>query len=147
MKTPIQAFTDTLPPALKEAIISHKVLVGMTTDMVLFAKGQPLTKSREMDGQMPFEEWIYGTPPEEVDFVRINGNRVIRVEVSKNGEALQIFTKDVVSGMMTTNGSPVLTAQSNTRTVREGNVETRPRQAGAGRSSHPPQSRRKAAHG
>ena len=66
MKTPIQAFTDTLPPALKEAILSHKVLVGMTTDMVLYAKGQPLTKSREMDGQMPFEEWIYGTPPEEV---------------------------------------------------------------------------------
>ena len=39
-----------------------------------------------MDGQMPFEEWIYGKPPEEVDFVRINGNRVIRVEVAKMGE-------------------------------------------------------------
>ena len=96
VKSPIQAFTDTLPPALKEAILGHKVLVGMTTDMVLFAKGQPLTKSREMDGQMPFEEWIYGTPPEEVDFVRINGNRVIRVEVAKERRALQIFTKDVV---------------------------------------------------
>jgi hypothetical protein len=126
VKTPIQAFTDTLPPALKEAILSHKVLVGMTTDMVLYAKGQPLTKSREMDGQMPIEEWIYGTPPDPVDFVRINGNRVIRVEVSKNGEALQIFTKDVVSGMMTTDGSPVLTAQSNTRTVKEGDAETDP---------------------
>jgi hypothetical protein len=126
VKTPIQAFTDTLPPALKEAILSHKVLVGMTTDMVLYAKGQPLTKSREMEGQMPIEEWIYGTPPEDVDFVRINGNRVIRVEVAKNGEALQIFTKDVVSGMMTTDGSPVLTAQSNTRTVKEGDVETDP---------------------
>ena len=55
VKSPIQAFTDTLPPALKDAILSHKVLVGMTTDMVLFAKGQPLTKSREMDGQMPIE--------------------------------------------------------------------------------------------
>ena len=106
VKTPIQAFTDTLPPALKDAILSHKVLVGMTTDMVLFAKGQPLTKSREMDGQMPFEEWIYGTPPEEVDFVRINGNRVIRVEVAKERRALQIFTKDVVSGMMRTDGTP-----------------------------------------
>jgi hypothetical protein len=126
VKTPIQAFTDTLPPALKDAILGHKVLVGMSTDMVLFAKGQPLTKSREMDGQMPFEEWIYGTPPQEVDFVRINGNRVIRVEVAKDGEPMQIFTKDVVSGMMTTNGSPVLTAQSNTRTVQEGDVQTDP---------------------
>ncbi len=47
VKTPIQAFTDTLPPQLKEAILSHQVLVGMSTDMVLFAKGQPVTKSRE----------------------------------------------------------------------------------------------------
>jgi hypothetical protein len=126
VKTPIQAFTDTLPAPLKEAILSHKVLVGMTTDMVLYAKGQPLTKSREMDGQMPFEEWIYGTPPEEVDFVRINGNRVIRVEVARNGEDMQIFTKDVVSDMMSAGGSPVLTAQSSTRTVKEGDVETDP---------------------
>ncbi len=126
VKTPIQAFTDTLPPALKEAILSHKVLVGMTTDMVLYAKGQPVTKSHEMDGQAPVDIWQFGTPPEDVTFVRINGNRVIRVELAKVGEPLQIFTKDVVSGMMTANGSPVLTAQSNTRTVKEGDVETDP---------------------
>jgi len=125
VKTPIQAFTDTLPPALKDAILSHKVWVGMSTEMVLYAKGQPQTKSREMDGQMPFEEWVYGTPPQEVDFVRINGNRVIRVEIAREGEALQIFTKDVVSGMLRSDGAPVL-AQTNTRTVREGDVEVDP---------------------
>ena len=124
VKSPIQAFTDTLPAPLKNAILGHKVLVGMTTDMVLFAKGQPTTKSREMDGQMPFEEWIFGTPPEEVDFVRINGNRVIRVEIAKDGEPLEIFTKDVVSAMMTTDGTPVIAA--NTRTIHEGDVETDP---------------------
>jgi hypothetical protein len=48
---------------------------------------------------------------------------VIRVEVAKDGEPVQIFTKDVVSGMMTTDGSPVLTAQSNTRTIKEGDVQ------------------------
>jgi hypothetical protein len=122
VKSPVQAFTDTLPTELKNAILGHKVLVGMTTDMVLFAMGQPTTKTREMDGQMPFEEWIYGTPPQEVDFVRINGNRVIRLEVARDGEALQIFTKDVVSAMMTTDGKPVITAQANTRTVRQGDV-------------------------
>ena len=86
VKTPIQAFTDTLPPELKDAILNHHVMVGMSTEMVMFAKGVPESKSREMEGQMPFEEWIYGKPPEEVDFVRINGNRVIRVEIAKTGE-------------------------------------------------------------
>jgi hypothetical protein len=126
VKTPIQAFTDTLPPDLKKAILDHKVLVGMSTEMVLYAKGQPLTKSREMDGQMPFEEWIYGTPPEEVNFVRINGNRVIRLEVARDGEPVETFTKDVVSAMLRTDGTPVMTAQTSTRTVHEGDVQVDP---------------------
>ncbi len=129
VKTPIQAFTDTLPPPLKDAILSHHVMVGMSTDMVLFAKGQPETKSREMDGQMPFEEWIYGKPPEEVDFVRINGNRVIRVEVAKTGESPVIFTKDEVSGMLRTDGSPVETAAApgqRTRISEVGDVQRDP---------------------
>ena len=108
MKTPVQAYTDTLPPTLKAAILNHHVLVGMSTDMVLFALGPPESKSREMDGQMPFEEWIYGHPPQDVNFVRVNGNRVIRVEVAKLGKPLEIFTKDEVEGLMMTDGSPVL---------------------------------------
>ncbi len=126
VKTPVQAYTDTLPPALKEAILNHRVMVGMSTDMVLFAKGAPRSKSREMDGQMPFEEWIYGTPPEEVDFVRINGNRVIRVEIAKTGESPLIFTKDEVSGMMRSNGAPVITAENNVKIVKEGDVQRDP---------------------
>jgi hypothetical protein len=107
LKTPIQAFTDTLPTKLKDAILNHHVLVGMTTDMVLFAKGQPEGKTREMDGQMPFEEWIYGKPPQDVEFVRINGNRVIRVEIASIGETPVIFTKDEVQGLMRTDGTPL----------------------------------------
>jgi len=125
VKTPIQAYTDTLPAALRDAILDHKVLVGMNTDMVMFAKGPPTTKSREMDGQMPFEEWVYGTPPEEVDFVRINGNRVIRVEIAKDGQPLAVFTADVVSPMLISAGTPEL-AQAKTRTIKEGDVETDP---------------------
>ena len=126
VKTPVQAYTDTLPTALKDAILDHKVLVGMNTDMVMFAKGQPSKKSREMDGQMPFQEWVYGVPPEEVDFVRINGNRVIRVEIAKDGQPLAIFTRDVVSPMLMAAGTPELASTPNTRTVREGDVETDP---------------------
>jgi hypothetical protein len=124
VKTPIQAFTDTLPTKLKDAILGHHVLVGMSTDMVLFAKGAPDNKSREMDGQMPFEEWIYGKPPNEVDFVRINGNRVIRVEVAKMGEDPVIFTKDEVEGLMRTDGTPL--EAKNERVTKEGDVERDP---------------------
>ncbi|MGA9668135.1 MAG: hypothetical protein WBQ94_02950 [Terracidiphilus sp.] len=126
VKTPIQAFTDTLPTKLKDAILNHHVLVGMSTDMVLFAKGAPDNKSREMDGQMPFEEWIYGKPPKEVDFVRINGNRVIRVEVAKMGEAPLIFTKDEVEGLMRTDGTPLEASVPNTRTIKLGDAERDP---------------------
>jgi hypothetical protein len=126
VKTPIQAFTDTLPTKLKEAILNHHVLVGMSTDMVLFAKGQPEIKSREMEGQMPFEEWVYGKPPQDVQFIRINGNRVIRVEIAKMGETPVIFTKDEVEGMMRTDGTPLEAAKPKTRTVEIGDVERNP---------------------
>jgi len=127
VKTPIQAFTDTLPPKLKEAILDHQVLVGMSTDMVLFAKGKPENKIREMDGQMPFEEWIYGKPPQDVEFVRINGNRVIRVEVAKVGKPPVIYTQDEVEGMMRTDGTPLITnAAAGARTVQMGDVQRNP---------------------
>jgi hypothetical protein len=93
----------------------------MSTEMVLFAKGPPQKKTREMDGQMPFEEWIYGKPPKDIEFVRINGNRVIRVELAKVGEAPEIFTKDEVEGMMRTDGTP-LAPPATARTVEMGDV-------------------------
>jgi hypothetical protein len=125
VKTPVQAFTDTLPPKLKDAILNHHVIVGMSTEMVLFAKGQPQRKVREMEGQMPFEEWIYGAPPKDVEFVRINGNRVIRHEVAKMGEKPEIFEKDEVEGMMRTDGTP-LAPSTTTKTVAMGDVVRNP---------------------
>ena len=126
VKTPIQAFTDTLPTKLKNAILNHEVMVGMSTDMVLFAVGPPQSKTREMEGQMPFEEWIYGAPPKPVQFVRINGNRVIRVEVAKVGEAPQIFTRDEVEGLMRTDGTPVAPPKDPTKTIALGDAGTDP---------------------
>ena len=101
-------------------------MVGMSTDMVMFAKGQPDSKIREMEGQMPFEEWIYGKPPKEVDFVRINGNRVIRVEVAKVGEPPLIFTRDEVEGLMRTDGTPLQPTTTTTKTVAMGDVVKNP---------------------
>ncbi len=90
--------------------------------MVLFSMGAPQSKTREMEGQMPFEEWIYGAPPKPVEFVRINGNRVIRVEVAKVGQAPQIFTKDEVEGMMRTDGDPLEPPSSHTKTIALGDA-------------------------
>src|SRR6202789_3480424 len=98
LKTPAEAFADTLPPKLKGAVLNHEVLVGMNREMVLKAVGQPDQKVREVDGQTPFEEWIYGQAPHQVQFVRFNGNRVIRLEIADVGQPPIIRDKDETDG-------------------------------------------------
>jgi hypothetical protein len=78
-----QAYLDTVPPKVKEAIVAHHVLVGMNQEMVLHAKGKAPKKVRERDGETEYEEWIYGEAPADVDFVRFVGDEVVRVETMK----------------------------------------------------------------
>jgi len=80
-----QAYLDTVPPKAKQAILAHHVLVGMSSEMVIHAKGRPPKKVREKEGETDYEEWIYGEPPQDVDFVRIVGDQVVRVETMKVG--------------------------------------------------------------
>jgi hypothetical protein len=80
-----EAYLDTVPPKAKEAIQEHRVLVGMNTEMVVHARGKAPKKVRERDGETEYEEWIYGEPPQDVDFVRIVGDEVVRVETMKVG--------------------------------------------------------------
>jgi hypothetical protein len=80
-----EAYLDTVPPEVKSAIEAHYVMVGMSTEMVLHAKGKPPKKVREKDGETDYEEWIYGEPPQDVDFVRIVDDEVVRVETMKSG--------------------------------------------------------------
>ncbi len=69
-----EAYEKTLPPKVQEAIKNHQVLVGMDRDMVIYAKGRPPKKIRDKDDSgADYEEWIYGDPPQEVDFVRFQG--------------------------------------------------------------------------
>jgi hypothetical protein len=79
-KSTLEAYLETVPPKVKDAIQHHRVLVGMNRDMVIFALGRAPKKDREKDGDIEYEEWIYGDPPEEVNFVRFIGDEVIRVE-------------------------------------------------------------------
>ena len=80
--TAAEAYEKTLPPKVQEAIKDHKILVGMDKEMVTYAKGRPQQRIRDKDEQgRDYEEWIYGKPPEEVDFVRFKGNEVARLEI------------------------------------------------------------------
>jgi hypothetical protein len=106
VKSPVEAYTDTLPPWLKQAILDHHVLVGMSTQMVLYTLGQPQQKIRERDGQMPFEVWVYGEAPNPIQFVRINGNRVIRVETGEVGKPLVVRTQNEMGDYWNTAPAP-----------------------------------------
>ena len=81
--TAAEAYMATLPPKVRDAIKDHRVLVGMNHEMVTYAKGRPPQKVRERNGSVDYEEWIYGQPPQEVEFVRFVGDEVVRVETMK----------------------------------------------------------------
>src|SRR5579859_621713 len=76
-----QAYVDTLPHKAREAVKTHEVLVGMNREMVVASKGRPDQKVREHDDRGEYEEWIYGAPPQTVEFIRLYGDEVGRVEI------------------------------------------------------------------
>jgi hypothetical protein len=78
-----EAYLETVPPKAKEAIQNHKVLVGMNREMVTYSKGRPPKKVREREDETEYEEWIYGEPPQDVEFVRFVGDEVVKLETMK----------------------------------------------------------------
>jgi hypothetical protein len=91
VKSPAEAFAETLPDFLRKAIEQHRILVGMDRDMVNYAKGQPVRKIRETgeDGKLD-EIWVYGEVPQPVEFVHFEGSLVTKVELAKVGEPLVV---------------------------------------------------------
>lgn len=101
-KSPVEAYLETVPPKVKEAISHHQVLVGMNHEMVIYSKGRPPKRLREHDGDIEYEEWIYGTPPQDVDFVRFVGEEVVRVETMKvDGQKTVRVEKEIDLGEST----------------------------------------------
>jgi hypothetical protein len=102
VKSSEQAYADTLPPMLKDAIAAHEVLVGMNHRMVLAALGAPENKMREQQSSDPgggrYEEWIYGHVPQTIRFVRFVGDRVTVVEIAALGKPIEIHDKDEMGG-------------------------------------------------
>jgi hypothetical protein len=95
--TEAEAYQKTLPPKVRDAIKNHQVLVGMDREMVVYAKGRPPKKVRDKDDSgADYEEWIYGNPPEEVDFVRFTGPFVTRLEImSVDGQKIVRTQREV----------------------------------------------------
>lgn len=91
-----QSYVSQLPPQVQEALKNHEVLVGMDKEMVTYAKGRPERRIREREGDYEYEEWIYGTPPADVEFVRFLGSEVVQLKIMKvNGEKIVKTEKEV----------------------------------------------------
>src|SRR5947209_2064831 len=108
VKTAAEVFVDTLPPKIKAAVKKHEVLVGMNREMVVMAKDRPPQKVREKDEKgREYEEWIYGTAPQDVVFVRFIGDEVIQVKTAKVGGEITVKTEKEVE---VKDGVPTLAA-------------------------------------
>lgn len=105
VKTSGEAYAETLPPKIREAIKNHEVLVGMNHDMVVLAKERPPQKVRDKDEHgKEYEEWIYGSPPQDVMFVRFIGDEVTQIKIAKIGAPVVLKTQkevDVKDGVVT----------------------------------------------
>src|ERR1019366_8747624 len=103
VKSSAEAFADSLPPFLKDAVAQHDVLVGMHRKMVLAAMGAPESKLRELEEgstDRHYEEWIYGQAPQTVRFVRLEGDRVTEVRVAALGQPIAIHDQNERRGYL-----------------------------------------------
>jgi hypothetical protein len=138
-KSAVDAYLESVPPKVKEAIKNHQVLVGMNREMVIYSKGRPGKKIREKDGETEYEDWIYGEPPQDVDFVRVVGDEVVRVESMKvSGEKVVRTEKEIELGGPTVASA----AQKENKPVKAPTLrrpgEDAPATAPGGGSSSPP---------
>jgi hypothetical protein len=90
VKSAAQAFVDTLPANVRKAIEDHQALVGMNKEMVTASMGRPPQRIREKDAQNhDYEEWVFGQPPQDVQFIRFVGDEVVQVKTMKiDGEKI-----------------------------------------------------------
>ena len=94
-----EAYQKSLPPKLAEAIKSHHALVGMDKEMVQYALGRPPHRVRETMGGKEIEEWIYGAPPQDVEFVRFQDGKVSSIEDMKVSGEKRVRTEDEVGDL------------------------------------------------
>jgi hypothetical protein len=97
-----EAYIESLPPKVKQALKEKRVLVGMNRDLVTLSKGRPDQKIREHDGDTEYEEWIFGAPPQDVEFVRFVGEEVVQDKIMKVGGEKVVRTEREIDMNQTT---------------------------------------------
>src|SRR3954470_641806 len=97
-----EAYIESLPPKVKQALKEKRVLVGMNRDLVTLSKGRPDQKIREHDGDSEYEEWIFGAPPQDVEFVRFVGDEVVQDKIMKVGGEKVVRTEREIDMNQTT---------------------------------------------
>lgn len=130
VKSSEEAYADSLPQFLKDAIAQHDVLVGMNRKMVLAARGAPDSKVRELaagSNTKHYEEWIYGHQPQTVWFVRFEGDMVTQVKVAALGQPIAVHIQNEMQGWVD---------PDNVREVAEGDAS--PEVDGGGQTRVPP---------
>jgi hypothetical protein len=142
VKTSGEAYADSLPPFLKDAVAQHDVLVGMDRKMVLAAMGEPQSKVRELvpgSTDKHYEEWIYGQMPQTVRFVRFVGDRVTQVRIAALGQPIAVHDQNEMQGYL----DPEDTHEIAMGDGRPGNGED----SGSGRAADDPEAGRGTAPG
>jgi hypothetical protein len=107
-----EAYQKSLPPKIADAVKKHHALVGMDKEMVLYAMGRPPHRGRETKDGQEIEEWIYGEPPHDVEFIRFLGDKAISIEDMKVTGEKRVRTQDEVG---TLNGTLDASDQKRTR--------------------------------
>jgi hypothetical protein len=108
VKTGAQAYADTLPDPVKQAVAKHDILVGMNKRTVIAAAGAPENKERELlpgSTDKHYEEWIYGHMPQTVRFVRFEGDRVTQVRIAALGKPIEVHDKDEMGDYVDPDGT------------------------------------------
>lgn len=107
-----EAYQKSLPPLLAAAIKNHHALVGMDKEMVTYAMGRPPHRLRETKDGQEYEEWIYGAPPQDVEFIRFLSDKAVSIEDMKVTGEKVVRTQDEVGDL---NGALNASAQRRTR--------------------------------
>jgi hypothetical protein len=107
-----EAYQKSLPPVLAAAVKNHHALVGMDKEMVTYAMGRPPHRLRETKDGQEYEEWIYGAPPQDVEFIRFIGDKAVSIEDMKVTGEKTVRSQDEVGDL---NGALNASAQKRTR--------------------------------
>lgn len=92
-----QLYSESLPPAMRQAISDKRAEVGMDRDQVLLALGHPDHKYRETKDGLDTEDWIYGVPPGKITFVTFGGSKVIKVKEEYAGLGIETSAQQTVT--------------------------------------------------